>query len=427
MRTLAEPLARRISTLYAHINAATLELLELIRQFDQDGCYVEFNCKSTAAWLNYACGIAPGAAREKVRVARALEGLPRIAQAFRDGRLSYSKARAITRVAEAATEPHFLNVAFHSTAAQTERIVRDWRKVAQRNRAARQAHAMRSLDWWWDDNGMLVVKGRLPAADGALLVEALQSAIPAPAAAEGSDYASVSVRRADALARVASQSLAHRGSGSTADRYQVHVHVERDRTADAPVATLEQGPVLGDTVVQRLVCDGSLVPIVADAHGEPLRVGRRRRVVHPALKRALKARDRGCRFPGCDEVRYVDAHHIRHWANGGATALENLVLLCTRHHTFLHEGGFSVERTPEYLRFRDRAGRVVPPCAEDLTVGSSVALVQNVSAETPIDPTRLVPSLDWRRPDYAHINWVLIHQTDAARSESRPDRDRVVT
>jgi hypothetical protein len=86
-----------------------------------------------------------------------------------------------------------------------------------------------------------------------------------------------------------------------------------------------------------------------------------------------------------------------------------------------------VERTPEYLRFRDRAGRVVPPCAEDLTVGSSVALVRNVSAETPIDPTRLVPSLDWRRPDYAHINWVLIHQTDAARSESRPDRDRVVT
>jgi hypothetical protein len=416
MRVNAEPLARRISTLYAHINAATFELLELIRQFDEDGCYVEFNAKSTAAWLNYACGIAPGAAREKVRVARALQALPRTATAFREGRLSYSKVRAITRVAELATEDHFLNVAFHATAAQTERIVRDWRKVAQRNRAALTAHDTRTLEWWWDEQGMLVIKGRLPAADGALLVQALEDVMPTTVA--GVDREPVTARCADALVRVAARALGHHGPDSTADRYQVQVHIERDRVQGVPAAVLEQGPVLGDSVAARLCCDGSLVPILQDAHGEPLRIGRKRRVVNPALKRALKARDRGCRFPGCDEVRFVDAHHIRHWAHGGATSLENLVLLCSRHHTFVHEGGYTVRRTMEGLVFHDRHGSRLSPCGEDLTGGSITNLVRHVSAETPVDPAHLLPSLDWRRPDYAHINWVLVQHVEPSGHEA---------
>jgi hypothetical protein len=120
--------------------------------------------------------------------------------------------------------------------------------------------------------------------------------------------------------------------------------------ADLPVET-----------VKRLSCDGSLVTVTEDAEGTPLDVGRKQRTVSALLKRALWARDRGCAFPGCDHKRYVDAHHIEHWADGGATSLENLTLLCAHHHRLLHEGGFKLRRDAQRrLYFQRPDGRVIP-------------------------------------------------------------------
>jgi len=109
------------------------------------------------------------------------------------------------------------------------------------------------------------------------------------------------------------------------------------------------------------------VVIVEDEDGEPLNVGRKSRTVPTAIKRALWARDKGCKFPGCMHKRFVDAHHIRHWSAGGETSLKNLMLLCTRHHRLVHEGGFVIAK--DYLDrwyFKRPDGQAVPSCGYQL-------------------------------------------------------------
>ena len=135
---------------------------------------------------------------------------------------------------------------------------------------------------------------------------------------------------------------------SAAERGQVVVQVEATALASEGEGgcSLEDGPALAPETARRLACDASV-----------LDHGRKTRTIRPLLRRALKARDRGCRFPGCENHRFVDAHHIRHWARGGETKLANLVLLCRRHHRFVHEGGYSVDET---ISFRDPWGGVIP-------------------------------------------------------------------
>jgi hypothetical protein len=173
-------------------------------------------------------------------------------------------------------------------------------------------------------------------------------------------------QQADALVAVAKAYLSDRGAAehdgdappAAADHCQVIVHVE--------ASALHGGTGRSDLpieAVKRLTCDGSLVTIVEDDDGHPLDVGRKRRTVTTALKRALWSRDRGCTFPGCRNRRYVEAHHIRHWASGGKTSVENLTLLCSHHHTLLHEGGFSIRREDDSaIRFVRGDGRLIPRC-----------------------------------------------------------------
>ena len=135
--------------------------------------------------------------------------------------------------------------------------------------------------------------------------------------------------------------------------------------------------------VRRLTCDGSLITIVEDDDGTPLDVGRKRRTVTTALRRALWSRDRHCTFPGCHNRCYVDAHHIEHWAEGGATSLENLMLLCTFHHTLLHEGGFKIRRDGDgAIYFQRPDGRVIPRFGYRLDdIQDDYAVAENPSME----------------------------------------------
>jgi hypothetical protein len=140
--------------------------------------------------------------------------------------------------------------------------------------------------------------------------------------------------------------------------------------------------------VRRLACDAETVVLVEDDDGQPLSVGRKTRTVSTAIKRALWARDGGCRFPGCGKRRFVDAHHIRHWSAGGETCLDNLLLLCTRHHRLVHEGGFRIEKDYQDRWFFKRPdGRAVPSCGyrpEDVLdddVDTSAEGRRNPSAE----------------------------------------------
>jgi len=366
--TLAEldRLGDQIAELSAHLEAATARLLDLIREFDaREGWNTGF--RSCAAWLSWRVGLDLGAARERVRVARALGTLPRLARALASGELSYAKVRALTRVATPETEERLLAVGRVGTAEQVERIVRGWRRVdrqAEAREAARQ-HASRALHLHQDDDGTVVLRGRLAPEVGALLLRALDAArdtlrqqVP------GEDAPTMAQQQADALALLAETALHHGlDPGAPGERYQVVVHVDAPVLADPDQpgqSVLEDGAHVPAETSRRLACDASRVVMRHDRDGHLLEVGARTRTIPPALRRALHHRDRGCRFPGC-RLRFVEGHHISHWAQGGPTTLSNLALLCRRHHRAVHEEGYRVDRQPDgTLQFRRPDGRLLP-------------------------------------------------------------------
>jgi Domain of unknown function (DUF222)/HNH endonuclease len=373
-QTLLRPIPFLVAHLSYVLDAATARLLALIREFDARGGWGQHGARSCAHWLSWRVGLNLGAARERVRVARALGDLPQIAAALARGELSYAKVRALTRVATPATEARLLNVGLCGTAAHVERIVRAWRRVDRRLEAeeAEARHARRGLTVYQDEDGMLVVRGRLEPKAGALLVRALEAAREAlykrtevPMMNSGQpDPPTPTQRQADALALLAETAL-QQGLDSCAgsERYQVVVHVDAAALADpeqAGQSALEDAVHVPAETSRRLACDATRVMMRYAGSGDVLDVGRRTRVIPPALRRALQARDRGCRFPGC-WVRHAQGHHIHHWANGGPTRLDNLALLCRRHHRAVHEEGYTMTRDRDgTLHFTQPNGWPIP-------------------------------------------------------------------
>jgi len=370
-------LGDEIAELSAHVDAATSRLLAMIREFDARGGW-NSGFRSCAAWLSWRVGLDLGAARERVRVARALATLPRLAEALASGQVSYAKVRAVTRVATPETEARLLGVARAGTAAHVERIVRGWRCV-DRLAEARETtlrHAGRALHVRQDEDGMVVVRGRLEPEVGALFMQALAAArealyqrtrVPDGDAGRGNVSAetpSMAQRQADALALLAETAL-HQGldPGAPGERYQVVVHVDAEALADPDQpgqSVLEGGTRVSAETSRRLACDASRVVMRHDEEGRVVEIGARTRTIPPALRRALQHRDRGCRFPGCG-VPFGQGHHLRHWAHGGPTTLSNLAMLCRRHHRAVHEEGFQVARGPDgALRFTRPNGHPLP-------------------------------------------------------------------
>jgi Domain of unknown function (DUF222)/HNH endonuclease len=310
-------------------------------------------------------------------VARALEKLPRLARALATGKLSYAKVRALTRVAIPETEERLLAVGLAGTACHVERIVRGWRRVDRiaEARETEQRHKRRSLRVYQDEDGMVVIRGRLGLEVGAVLMKALEAArenlyrhtrLPTfdnrvDVSAETPPFEH---QQADALALVAETALHHgMDPGPPGERYHVVVHIDAPVLADADApgqSVLDGGARVSAETSQRLACDASRVVMHHDRNGRVVEVGARTRTIPPAIRRALRHRDRGCRFPGCG-IRFGQGHHIRHWAQGGPTTLSNLAMLCRRHHRCVHEEGYHVERLPDgELQFRRPNGSVLP-------------------------------------------------------------------
>ena len=363
-------LGDEIAELSAHLDAATARLLALIREFDaRDGWNAGF--RSCAAWLTWRIGLSPCAAREHVRVARALGTLPLLAQALARGELSYSKVRELTRVVTPETEERLLAVGRAGTTEHVARIVRGWRRVdrqAEARETARQ-HAGRALHVYPDADGTVTVRGRLTPEVGALLVQALAAAREtlSQRAREKDpmgDPPTMVQQQADALALLAETALHHGlDPGAPGERYQVVIHVDAEVLADPDQpgqSVLEDGARVPAGTSQRLACDASRVVMRHGRDGRVVEVDARTRTIPPALRRALHHRDHGCRFPGCG-VRVGQGHHIRHWAQGGPTTLSNLALLCRRHHRAVHEEGYQLDRQADgELRFSRPDGRLLP-------------------------------------------------------------------
>ena len=487
-------LGQAITLLSAQMNAANHRLLRLIAEFDRCGGWREQGTfRSCAHWLVAHCGITLGAAREKVRVARQLAVLPEVNGAFSEGELSYSKVRAITRVATPENEGFMVNLAQENSAGHLERLVSRYEPVAdpvlaglldwgpdeiaaaggsadeaERVAAGLAAEAgagladeaaghgaapspdtealhelARELYWFQDEEGMWVMHAKFPPEQGQLVIKAVQAVVrplaeerqeqweakrksrmqavarkllqrgSAKPEADGEDgartgsgphgsspgetsekisaetlpdnlaYARAEEKisaetfsqhmnqvRADALVSVMEHFMAsgpdYRGLQSLkgSERCQVVLHVDvntlREQRSGVCCthgrAHFEDRPWLSPATARRLSCDASLVTVLEDDAGKVLNVGRKSRIVPERIRRALRERDGVCQYPGCQESEYVDAHHIRHWVEGGETRLDNLVTLCRFHHRQLHRGCFDI-------RLNDGSAEILAPDA----------------------------------------------------------------
>lgn len=411
-----EQLEAQITELAGHLNAAHYSWLLLIREFDRRVGWGDGKLASCAHWLNFKCGLNLGAAREKVRVAHALAELPLISASMACGELSYSKVRALTRVASQATEKDLLNIALHGTAHHVEKTVRLFRRALQAEELSNEAsqQASRTLSYHYDEDGSLMLKARIPALGGALVVKALEAAMAqlpdTEVVVETSETWPLShaARRADALVRMAESSLKRNGRGAdtkTEERYQVVVHVDAETLcADAPGRShVEHGPTLPAETIRRIGCDASLVAVLEDQEGKVLNVGRKTRSIPPAIRRALASRDPGCQFPGCTFTRFLDAHHIKHWALGGETKLGNLVTLCRWHHRLVHEGEIEVgPRSEGGWRFSKPGGQEFHPVDADASAEYEGTEIETTHRAQGLSITANTAATRWRgeRMDY---------------------------
>ncbi|HET7130337.1 MAG TPA: DUF222 domain-containing protein, partial [Gaiellaceae bacterium] len=387
-----EDLEAELATLTAHLNAGTCRWLELVAELDRRSGWVHAGVRSCAEWLAWRCALTPRAAREHVRVARSLTELPLTHASFASGELSYAKVRALTRVATAESEGELLELARVCTAAQLERSVRAYRRVTTRE--ARDQQEQASLSVFWNPDGSLEIHGRLAPEDGALVLRALEaqrdslwrgSAEPRPARQASNAEALVSI----AEGALAQDEVARTGG----ERYQIVVHTEDAVLAEdvEGCCQLEDGSAIAPETARRLACDASLV-----------RNGRKSRAIPTALRRALRARDQGCRFPGCENRRFVDAHHVQHWAHGGETKLDNLVLLCRRHHRAVHEGGFRVDADGRF--FYPWGGEFLP--APPLPPGNAHE-IQNRNRDLTIDDRTCAHGSGERMDLAAAVDWLI--------------------
>jgi len=347
-------------------DSAVLDGLSYIADLDNRSGHSHWGSASCAEWLTWKCDMARSTAMERVRVAHRLKALPQIEAAFRCHDISYSKVRSLTRVATPATEAAYLDRALDRTAAQLDREISRIRNAdvdASMPDAWRQIEG-RHVSLYVRDDGAGVVNAELPGNELEVLRQALEFVSSELPEVRGQ---SPQKRQACALVQMARDALAGRtAQGKAGDHYQVVVHVDETALkgeggqADLPVET-----------VRRVCCDGSVVPMVTNAMGEPLDVGRKQRTIPPAIKRVIEARDRTCRFPGCSHERWLDGHHVKHWALGGETKVGNLVHLCHFHHALVHEGGWS-------MRFTANGDAVyfVRPDGSPLEVDEHVATVR---------------------------------------------------
>ena len=554
-------LRRAVTGMAARINLADWRFVKLIAAMDRTRGWREGGYCNLGNWLDHRCGLGPCASRERIRIGRALAKLPRIDAAFRDGAISYSKVRAITRVATPHTEAMLLAIAEGSSAARLESLVRTYERVGGSVRGRDSSEQRRGLSWYYED-GMLIMTAAVPAERGALVIEALRQVVDgrkdesearcasllgatypgetaagegsdgaaaegagaihgegAPAEAEctavgvstvvsaetpehhanGNDGAVVSARAASAAVtdmdvpegvsaeasedhvggdsgKVVSTQIAsadvtdvtdvdgagevsaetpadHAGEDSgeavfarvagaavtdmdvsgdvsaetddlpdwltfelssreqrfadalvdmaehclaspagrwkrrrTGRRYEVVLTIDRNELAaqqSAGGARYHVEPDWGidEEDARQIACDADLTEFIEDARGNLLNYERRRRIVPARLLRALKLRDqKRCRFPGCAHQRYVEAHHVKHWIDGGETCLENLVLLCGAHHRLLHHGAYHIVIEDGAVVFVGRNGEVIAPALSP----QFAEVPEDVSAEIPL-------------------------------------------
>ncbi|MCC7384539.1 MAG: DUF222 domain-containing protein [Deltaproteobacteria bacterium] len=500
-----ERIGDEIAELAAHLEAAEYRLISKLAEFDARGGWSHQGAISCAHWLSWRIGLGLGPAREKVRVARVLPLLPKIAAAFREARISYSKVRAITRVATPENEALLVEMAVSATASILEKICRKFRSVVEIERdreTPAEADARRTVRYQHLPDGRMRFTADLPADEGARFLAALDRAVIDSAVTDravtdravvdravvdravvdravvdravvdravvdravtdravtdravtdravldsaGATDASAETSpiaekrrptRADGLMLMTESFLAEGPrprAGGTPCEVRLHVTKEEleEKLEGAFLDNADTTGVSAETS-RRLSCDAAVVRVTDDADGRVLDIGRRTRTVPAALRRALEVRDhRQCCFPGCTHALFLDAHHLQHWADGGATRLDNLILLCTRHHKFVHEYGYRVELGADGKPIFSAPGLrplprvwMPPPCPSDAVEALAEA---HDAAGLDLTPLTLLPAhWDGEPTDYPMVIDALCARTFPRRS-AHASEEREVT
>jgi hypothetical protein len=428
-----EKIGEEIATFAARVDVAEHALISRLRVFDaHEGWGSSF--ASCAHWLSWRTGVGIKAAREKVRVARALGELEKVDALFGRGELSYSKVRAITRVATPKSEQDFIDIAMHATASQTERLCRAYERTRTDlgkagEPAPSQSRLMRRSETL---GGMVHIEIRLPPEEAAVVWDAMTSALDADARSEpagdsaessslaegptsgaedsaessspvegpvpgtqdsaessapsANDPVASEERRADAIVDVARAYLEHRPRtlGSGYELVVITTPEQLEHGREGVGGHLRDGTPVPLHVARMLACDGKRIDVVMGKDGELLDVGRTTRSIPSAIGRALWLRDGGCRVPGCGCKTHLQGHHIEWWTEGGVK-LSNLVLLCRRHHRLIHEGKLSIEVRANRLLFLDDKGRVIPNAPAAAATGQDLEELERFLRDADLD------------------------------------------
>jgi hypothetical protein len=456
-----EHLEARICELAGHLTAATCQFLLLIADFDARRGWASWEMPSCAAWLSWKCQIAPGTAREHVRVARLLGTFPLIRTEFAAGRLSFAKVRALTRISTPETEHDLIEMARPMTASQLERFAQAHRRVShgEQQETARR----RKLTWRYDADKAIGITIWLPPEQGAVMLQAIRAWTsdvehphhlehddgPSRTRAEkledldtkhGIDWAgenppwqrekTPAEDMADAIVGICGDYLSGRAAeADNPDTYQVVIHAgtgavtdggDAGVSAETPLANpelafpvthpaypmrchVEDGLALSPATLQMIACNATISTMLHDADGSVLNVGRRSRRPSAALRRAARERDRyRCRFPGC-ESRRVDLHHILFWANGGETKIDNIFCLCKRHHTIVHDKGITIATAGDGFAFYLPDGTLIP-ASPPLPDGSADGITTCHGAA--ITPSTIIPPHSGERLDLHLAIWI---------------------
>ncbi|MEX2274250.1 MAG: DUF222 domain-containing protein [Actinomycetota bacterium] len=365
------------SELQLAIDQLELERLRRLADLERRGIHQREGHVSAATWLAATFRTPVAHAQASLRTARSLGAMPLTVRAVQEGDVSLSGARMLAIAQLAEPEAFLTSEATLVEAARTlsirdlNRATSFWRERAEQQRmpdaherriARRRLHASPTLD------GMVRIDGDLDPETGESVLTALTSVLDSEARSAAPDERTPAQRRADALGEICRAHL-DRGDRAEVAGERPHVTMTVDATAlpsGSVIGELDHTGPVGGHVVRRLICDASVTRVVMAGRSEPLDVGRRTPVVSASMRKAVVARDRHCRFPGCDRPHsWCDAHHVRHWADGGPTAVGNLLLLCRRHHRSIHQpGGFGLELVEGQPVFRRPDGSVLvdEPC-----------------------------------------------------------------
>jgi hypothetical protein len=351
------------------LNRAHGALVELAAGLLEGGYWGDGGFRSPEHWLVVRAGLSPARAADVVRIARRRDELPDAADALAAGELSVDQAAVLARHARADHQAGMARFARSATVPQLRQALSrsvfvDYPAVpATQHDRADQAAAKPDLTMHYDEVGRFHLRYCAPAEVGALVEQAVKEAKDALFTASGATGTSPSY--ADAVAEMAQRSLASIESTSRAAHYRVYVHLSTDG------AWVGGGGAITPATAARFGCDGIVQPLW-ETQGRPVSVGRNQRIVPPRTRRLIEDRDRGCRFPGCAARRFVEIHHLDHWADGGATDYDRQVSLCPFHHDAHHRGDVTISGDPTrpgQLRVTNRYGlRLGPPDRAELAV-----------------------------------------------------------